>query len=117
MMNQRELRAYYEKKAKLREAVLTLEGLREYAARGVPGLDAEIAGMEQETQATAAELDAEGERVLATLEAVEDTVCRVMMIMHFYRVLPWKEVGGLCGVSEYAAKSRTINAMRKAIPK
>ena len=30
MMNQRELRAYYERRAKLREAVLTLEGLREY---------------------------------------------------------------------------------------
>ena len=117
MMNQRELRAYYEKKAKLREAVLTLEGLREYAARGVPGLDAEIAGMEQETQATAAELDAEGERVLSTLAAVEDTVCRVMMIMHFYRGLTWKEIGELCGLSLYAAQNRTLRAMRKAIPK
>lgn len=117
MMNQRELRAHYEKKAKLREAVLTLDGLREYAAQGVSGLDAEIADMEQETQATAAELDAEGERVLSTLAAVEDSVCRVMLTLHFYRGLPWKEVGGLCGVSEYAAKSRTIKAMRKAIPK
>lgn len=117
MMNQRELRAYYERRAKLREAVLTLEGLREYAAQGVPELDAEIAGMEKETQAAAAELDAEGERVLATLETVEDAVCRVMLTLHFYRGLPWKEVGAVCGVSEHAAKSRTIKAMRKAIPK
>lgn len=114
MMNQRELRAYYEERAKLRETVLTLDGLREYA--DIPEAAAEIAGMEAAVQAKTAELDARAEDVLSTLKAVTDTTHRVLLTLHFYRGLLWKEAGSLCGLSATAARNQAMRALRAAIP-
>lgn len=115
MMNQRELRAYYEERAKLRETALTLDGLRKYG--DIPEAAAEIAAMENSVREKTAELDARAEEVRATVGAVRDDVCRMLLTLHFCRGLTWKEAGGLCGLSEYAAKSRTTLAMRGTIPR
>ena len=115
MMTQRALRAYYEERAKLRETALTLDGLRKYGE--IPEVAAEIAAMEAAVQAKTAELDARAEEVRATVDAVHDDVCHMLLTLHFCRGLTWKEAGPLCGLSENAAKRRTARAMRGTIPK
>ena len=118
MMNQRQLKAYYDKKQKLRETVLTLEGLREYQFKqNIPELDQELAAMETEIQTKSAELGTESAAILSTLEAVTDAVCRTLLTLHFHKGLSWKEVSACTGLSASAAKLRAYRAMKPVIPK
>ena len=119
MMNQRELRAYFDKKTKLRETVLTLEGLRKYQSeQDAPELAAAIADMERESRTAAAELDAQGESVLSALAAVEDAMCRTLATLHYHQGLSWKEVCAASGMaSPEAVRMRVLRAIAKAIPK
>ena len=116
MMTIRELRAYFDKKADLRQINLTLDGLREYRKSGQdsPEVNAGIITLENESLIKAAELEAKADAVRSTLDSVEDAFCRTLAKLHYCDGLSWDEVGAMCGLSMYGAKQKAYRAMRKA---
>lgn len=76
-----------------------------------------ITSLDREITATEVLIEKRRGDIEETLALVEDIIDRTVLYLHFVYGLAWKEVGYFTNLTEGAAKSTSVRAMKKYIPK
>ena len=122
MMTQKNLQAFYQRRVKLNELILTLDGLRKIHAEPPDNQTLEmvtdgIQDLEAEIRQASQDIKAREEDVAATLSLLDDVFVRVTARLHYLHGLEWKEVAAFMNEkSANAVRARMYRAMKNVIP-